>query len=50
MLLGTVRETQILKFTGEWSAEVLEFIPYVYSLKQRNLLSAKVSTYKGMLP
>ena len=50
MLHGFVRETLTLQFIGEWSAEVLEFIPYVYALKKRNMLTAKISTYSGMRP
>ena len=50
VLHGFVRETLTLHFIGEWSAEVLEFIPYVYALKKRNMLTAKISTYSGMRP
>ena len=50
VLHGFVRETRTLQFIGEWSAEVLEFIPYIYSLKKRNKLNAKILTYSGMRP
>jgi hypothetical protein len=49
-LHGVVLETPTLQFIGKWSSEVLEFIPYVYSLKMRNMLKSNISTYSGMAP
>lgn len=49
--IARLRETGVVEYTGEFGAEITTFIPFVYWLKTRGMLSGRrVLTYAGMRP
>ena len=49
--IARLRETGEIAYTGEFGAEITTFIPFVFWLKTRGMLSGRrVLTYAGMRP
>lgn len=49
--IAQLRETGVVEYSGEYGAEIATFIPFVFWLKTRGMLSGRrVLTYAGMRP
>ena len=49
--IARLRETGEIVYTGEFGAEIITFVPFIFWLKTRGMLSGRrVLTYAGMRP